>query len=53
MYKRQPECERLVIIEDTSELKIAKPNILATECQTDTYAGTVDFNTLLLSLIHI
>ena len=42
-----PECERLFIIEDTSELKIAKPNILATECQTDTYAGTVDFNTLL------
>lgn len=42
-----PERERLVIIEDTSELKIAKPNLLAAECQTDTHAGVVDFTALL------
>lgn len=42
-----PERERLVIIEDTSELKIAKPNLLAAECQTNTHAGIVDFTALL------
>jgi pilus assembly protein CpaF len=42
-----PERERLVIIEDTSELKIAKPNVLATECQTESYSASVDFTTLL------
>jgi pilus assembly protein CpaF len=42
-----PEHERLVIIEDTSELRIPKPNILATECQTDSYAAKVDFTALL------
>ena len=42
-----PVRERLVIIEDTSELKIAKPNLLAAECQADTHAGIVDFTALL------
>jgi pilus assembly protein CpaF len=42
-----PERERLVIIEDTSELKIAKPNLLAAECQTDTHGGLIDFTALL------
>jgi pilus assembly protein CpaF len=42
-----PERERLVIIEETSELRIAKPNLLATECQTDSYATKVDFTALL------
>ena len=32
-----PSSERIVIIEDTAELSIQKPNILAVECQTDTY----------------
>jgi pilus assembly protein CpaF len=47
-----PDSERLVLIEDTSELRIAKPNLLATECQTDTHAGTIDFNTLLKSALR-
>ena len=42
-----PDHERLVIIEDTAELRIAKPNVLAAECQTHTHAGTVDFDALL------
>ncbi len=32
-----PEQDRIVVIEDTSELQIQKPNILPTECQTDTF----------------
>ena len=47
-----PERERLVIIEDTAELRIAKPNILAAECQTNTRGGTVDFNTLLKAALR-
>src|ERR1700733_6260683 len=32
-----PEQERIVVIGDTSELRIQKPNVLAVECQTDTF----------------
>jgi pilus assembly protein CpaF len=42
-----PETERIVVIEDTRELRIAKPNILAAECQTESHSGTVTFNDLL------
>ena len=35
------------MIEDTRELRIAKPNVLAAECQTDAHNGTVDFDDLL------
>ncbi len=42
-----PEDERIVVIEDTRELRIAKPNVLAAECQTDAHNGTVDFDDLL------
>lgn len=42
-----PENERIVVIEDTRELRIAKPNLLSAECQTDSHAGTVSFNDLL------
>lgn len=42
-----PEEERIVVIEDTSELRIQKPNVLATECQTESFGGTVDFPMLL------
>jgi pilus assembly protein CpaF len=47
-----PERERLVIIEDTAELRIGKPNILAAECQTNTRGGTVDFNALLKAALR-
>ena len=42
-----PKTERIVVIEDTRELRIAKPNILAAECQTESHSGTVTFNDLL------
>jgi pilus assembly protein CpaF len=42
-----PEEERIIVIEDTAELRIAKPNVLAAECQVEALAGTVDFATLL------
>jgi pilus assembly protein CpaF len=42
-----PETERIVVIEDTRELRIAKPNILAAECQTESHSGKVTFNDLL------
>jgi Flp pilus assembly CpaF family ATPase len=42
-----PESERIVVIEDTRELRISKPNILAAECQTDLHSAPVDFHDLL------
>ncbi len=42
-----PQDERIVVIEDTRELRIAKPNVLAAECQMDAHNGTVDFDDLL------
>ena len=42
-----PDEERLVVIEDTSELQIQKPNIVAAECQTDTFKTDVSFDNLL------
>ncbi|MGA3035561.1 MAG: ATPase, T2SS/T4P/T4SS family [Terracidiphilus sp.] len=42
-----PDHERIVVIEDTSELSINKPNILPTECQTDTHRKPVTFDDLL------
>ncbi len=46
-----PEQERLVVIEDTSELQIQKPNILAVECQTDTFKTNITFDDLLKSAL--
>jgi pilus assembly protein CpaF len=47
-----PEEERLVVIEDTSELQIQKPNILAVECQTDTFKANITFDDLLKSALR-
>jgi pilus assembly protein CpaF len=47
-----PDHERIVIIEDTSELHIEKPNILAAECQTDTYKSAVTFDDLLKAALR-
>jgi pilus assembly protein CpaF len=47
-----PDSQRIVIIEDTTELSIKKPNILAVECQTDTYKSTVSFDDLLKSALR-
>ena len=47
-----PEQDRLVVIEDTSELQIQKPNILPTECQTDTFKAKITFDDLLKSALR-
>jgi pilus assembly protein CpaF len=47
-----PSHERIVIIEDTTELSIQKPNILAVECQTDTYKSAVSFEDLLKNALR-
>ena len=41
-----PSSERIVVIEDTSELRINKPNVVCAECQ-NTHEGRVDFDALL------
>jgi pilus assembly protein CpaF len=47
-----PEQDRIVVIEDTSELHIQKPNILAVECQTDTFTANISFDDLLKSALR-
>jgi pilus assembly protein CpaF len=47
-----PEEERIVVIEDTSELRIGKPNLLASECQTESHTGAVSFNDLLKAALR-
>ncbi|MEO6804854.1 MAG: ATPase, T2SS/T4P/T4SS family [Edaphobacter sp.] len=47
-----PESERIVVIEDTSELRIGKPNLLAAECQTETHNAPVTFNDLLKAALR-
>jgi pilus assembly protein CpaF len=47
-----PVQQRIVVIEDTSELHIQKPNILAVECQTDTFKTHVSFDDLLKSALR-
>src|SRR5580692_8578706 len=47
-----PEAQRIVVIEDTSELHIEKPNILAVECQTDSFKATINFDDLLKSALR-
>jgi pilus assembly protein CpaF len=47
-----PEQERIVVIEDTAELRIDKPNVLAVECQTDTFKARISFDDLLKSALR-
>ncbi len=47
-----PEQERIVVIEDTAELHIQKPNILAVECQTYTFKENISFDDLLKSSLR-
>ena len=47
-----PDEERIVVIEDTAELRIQKPNILAAECQTDTFKARISFDDLLKSALR-
>jgi pilus assembly protein CpaF len=47
-----PEEQRIVVIEDTSELHLHKPNLLAVECQTDTFKTNITFDDLLKSALR-
>ena len=47
-----PDDQRIVVIEDTSELHIQKPNMLAVECQTDTFKASICFDDLLKSALR-
>ncbi len=47
-----PAGERIVVIEDTAELRIQKPNVLAAECQTDTFKSRISFDDLLKSSLR-
>jgi pilus assembly protein CpaF len=46
-----PEEERIVVI-DTSELRIQKPNVPAVECQTDTFNARISFDDFLKSALR-
>jgi pilus assembly protein CpaF len=47
-----PEQKRILVIEDTPELHIRKPNILPTECRTDTFKAKVALDELLKSALR-
>src|SRR5579863_8881456 len=47
-----PEEQRIVVIEDTSELHLQKPNLLSVECQTDTFKASITFDDLLRSALR-
>ncbi|MGA7343362.1 MAG: ATPase, T2SS/T4P/T4SS family [Terracidiphilus sp.] len=47
-----PEEQRIVVIEDTSELQLHKPNMLSVECQTDTFKASISFDDLLKSALR-
>lgn len=47
-----PDSERIVVIEDTAELRIGKPNLLASECQTESHTAAVHFNDLLKAALR-
>ena len=47
-----PDEQRIVVIEDTSELYLPKPNLLSVECQTDTFKASVTFDDLLKSALR-
>ncbi len=47
-----PDDQRIVVIEDTSELHLQKPNLLSVECQTDTFKASITFDDLLKSALR-
>jgi pilus assembly protein CpaF len=47
-----PEEERILIIEDTAELHIRKPHVVAEEAQTDTHRKPVTFDDLLRAALR-
>ena len=47
-----PEEERILIIEDTAELHLRKPHVVAEEAQTDTHRKTITFDDLLKAALR-
>jgi pilus assembly protein CpaF len=47
-----PEEERILIIEDTAELHLRKPHVVAEEAQTDTHSKTITFDDLLKAALR-
>jgi len=47
-----PDQERILLIEDTAELHIRKPHVVATESQKDTHRSAVTFNDLLQAILR-
>jgi pilus assembly protein CpaF len=47
-----PDEQRIIVIEDTSELHLQKPNVFAAECQIDTFKGNISFDDLLRSALR-
>ena len=47
-----PDEERIVVIEDTAELRIQKPNVMAAECQSDTFKARISFDDLLRAALR-
>ncbi len=47
-----PEAERILIIEDTAELRLRKPHVVAEEAQTDTHRKPVTFDDLLRAALR-
>jgi pilus assembly protein CpaF len=52
MAQAIPDHERIVVIEDTAELRLRKPNVLAAECQADTFKSPISFDDLLKSALR-
>lgn len=46
------DAERIVVIEDTAELRIEKPNLLVAESQSDTFKARISFDDLLRSALR-
>ncbi len=47
-----PDDQRVVVIEDTSELHLEMPNLLSAECQVDTFKASISFDDLLKSALR-
>ncbi len=47
-----PDHERILLIEDTSELHIPKPHVISLEAQHGTHRGAVDFDDLLKAVLR-
>lgn len=47
-----PERDRILVIEDTAELRIRKPHVVSAESQTDTHRSQITFDDLLRAMLR-